>query len=196
MGVKIASKEELASQSGRPLPEDRYVGEVTKIEPVTSPNPFQKGPDGEPVERTQLKVTWALLSFEDGSELVNEDGDPVEERSVNRFIDPNRTGFMKNGKAAIARKFFAASLGVDVEDDMEIDSYDDLLGAKMGLQLGIQKTENGRFNRVEDIFPLKKKIRRRSDAEAKSDAESLLAKARETFSGDIASESSEDGEGF
>lgn len=120
----MPSAEELALRAGVPIPEDEYLAEVTEITiDKDNVSPFT----GE--KRDQLKVKFTLLSFSDGSELVDTTGAPLETYVLTAFIDPTRVGMKP--QPSRARKFFTAAMGVPLSSAIQLSGPEDLIGKRL-----------------------------------------------------------------
>lgn len=121
---KMPSAEELAERAGAPLPEDEYLAEVTEVTiDKDNVNPYTKE------VRDQLKVKFNVISFADGSELVDLEGNPLDSYTLTTFIDPSKVGMKP--QVSKARKFFTSAMGVPVGSAIEISGPDELIGKKL-----------------------------------------------------------------
>ena len=195
MGVYIPSEEEL--QAGGSdftlLPEDIYVVEVTpkKLKdvntPVTveQPNPYNKTeafPGGVP--RPVLQVAMKVISFANGDPLFDDNGDEVtDERYFFGFLDTTKVGLKPQPSGF--RKFLAAAFGKKVEESINIDSWEELVGKRM---LVTMKHNKGK-HKVVDYQPQRSR-RRAAEAPAEAATETtsndtaMADKAKEVFGED------------
>lgn len=162
------------------LASDEYKGRIEKWEEKDAlPGKFTKEGD---------KSVWFFikpLAFADDEEadLVDENGGPVHpDRTLVYFYDPQRTGIYQ-GRIARSRKFLAAALSVPVEESIEFDGYDDLVGKEIIVSV-IKK--DGK-NRIEDVRPVRNRKRGKTPAP--------VAAAKEVFKDEVATvEDTEDEE--
>jgi hypothetical protein len=113
------------------LPEDDYIVEIKEVQVQKNQvDLYRKDADGNNIVRDTLKVLLRPISFLDGGELVDEHGDPVgDDRLFFGFIDPTHVGLLP--VPARARKFFAAALGVAVDDEIDLEDFKDLEGKRL-----------------------------------------------------------------
>lgn len=195
-GVYIPSEEELQASGGdfALMPEDLYVVEVIRrtdknglVTPdtVEQPNPYNKTedfPGGVP--RPVLNVALKAISFANGDELVDENGD-VPQRDVLffSFLDTTKVGLKP--RPSNFRKFITAAFGQKPEASVNIDSWDELVGKRL---IVVIKHNNGK-HKVDDYQPIRAR-RRAAAAEPKAtnDAnsdEAVTDKAKELFGEDV-----------
>lgn len=176
------------------MPEDLYVVEVIRrtdknglVTPdtVEQPNPYNKTeefPGGVP--RPVLNVALKAISFANGDELVDENGD-VPQRDVLffSFLDTTKVGLKP--RPSNFRKFITAAFGQKPEASVNIDSWDELVGRRL---IVVIKHNNGK-HKVDDYQPIR--ARRRSAAStaepkaAESSDEAVTDKAKELFGEDV-----------
>lgn len=183
MGISIPSAEEYeASRSGSSefslMPEDDYIVEIKDIEiKANQVDIFNKNADGSQIVRDTLLVRLRPISFLNGDELVDQDGEEVgNDRLFFAFIDPTHVGLVP--VPAKARKFFAAALGLSVEDRIDIENYADLVGKRIVVTV-IHK--NGKHN-VTDF----RVVRQRAARSKKADADVATAAASKISDADAA----------
>lgn len=169
------SKDEFEARRGSDftlLPEDDYIVEVKEIE-VKHDVPNQFKPDEKPGDRWNVRLR--VISFSNGDDLVDVDGNPPDgERLFFAFLDPARRGLVP--RPSKTRKFLAAALGVNVEDRIELNSLEDLIGKRMNVTI-IHK--NG-WARPDDFRPIRKRLAaapKVTDETVKAEAEAKLAPA-------------------
>lgn len=197
MGIRLPSAEEYEQQSSGGgeftlLPADDYVVEVKEII-VQKDQVDIYSKENPPRVRDTLQVRCKVISFANGDPLVDENGDDVtDERLLFAFVDPTRTGLYP--QPALARKFFAACLGVAVDGVIEFDGWDDLLGKRLIAASIIKPNQKGvKKNKVVDFRPIRRRPARKAEAAADPKAEAvaklsdtdLVAKAKEIFEGDL-----------
>lgn len=191
-GVYIPSEDELAAGGGdwALMPEDLYVVEVIKRtdknglqtpDTVEQPNPYNKTedfPGGVP--RPVLNVVMKAISFANGDELVDENGDvPKDAPLFFAFLDTTKVGLKP--RPSNFRKFITAANGLKAEESVNIDSWDDLVGKRL---IVLIKHNNGK-HKVDDYQPIR--TRRRAAAKPVEETadtasdEQVVSKAKELF---------------
>lgn len=148
----MPSAEELALRAGAPLPEDEYLAEVTEVT-IDKDNisPYTKE------KRDQLKVKFNVISFADGSELVDISGNPLESYTLTTFIDPSKVGMKP--QISKARKFFTSALGVPVGAGINLSGPDDLIGKRLIIGTINKPSKDNpsvSYTRAQDFKPVKK----------------------------------------
>ena len=175
MGVSIPSEAEYAAGTAGGgtdfslFPADDYVVEVETINiQKDKVDIFDKPEPGQP-QRTYdgLEVRFRPISFANGDELQDENGDDIPANRNPLFFDwfdPERVGLKP--QPAKARKFFAAASGVELEDRIDIADFNDLIGKRMLVTVVTKTNAAGkRSNRITDY----RLIRQRRRAAAASD---------------------------
>lgn len=149
---KMPSAEELAERAGAPLPEDEYLAEVAEVTiDKDNTNPYT----GE--KRDQLKVKFNVISFADGTELVDNDGNALDSYALTAFIDPTKVGMKP--QVSKARKFFTSAMGVPVASSIEISGPEELVGKKLIIgTINKPAKDNPQvlYTRAQDFKPVKK----------------------------------------
>lgn len=196
-GIYIPSEKELESQGGdfALMPEDLYVLEVIErqnkdglVTPDTAmqPNPYNKTedfPGGVP--RPVLQVVFKAISFANGDELVDENGDtPTRDVLFFSFLDTTKVGLKP--RPSNFRKFITAAMGQKPEASVSVDTWRDLVGKRL---IGVIKHNNGK-HKVDDYQPIRARTRKAAapaaaEAPAANDAD-VEAKAKELFGDDAA----------
>ena len=199
MSVYIPSESELIASGGdfALMPEDLYIVEVIKRtdknglqtpDTVEQPNPYNKTedfPGGVP--RPVLNVVMKAISFANGDEAVDENGDvPKNAPLFFAFLDTTKVGLKP--RPSNFRKFITACSGLKAEESVSIDSWEDLVGKRL---IVLIKHNNGK-HKVDDYQPIRT---RRRAAAAKADEETtdeapasddaVAAKAKEVFGEDV-----------
>lgn len=188
MAFSFKSEEELESQRGdyTLLPEDRYITEVLGGEgdaPVVKQqaDPFNKTeefPNGK--MRPVLNLRVKPISFEDGSPLVDMNGDdPGDDRKFFLFLDLSKTGLKP--QPAKTRKAITSLYGKPVTAALEVDEWSDLIGKRMITAIRHKKGKHDAF----DFSPIRTRpAPRGKPAAAPTSDEDLAAKAKELFGDD------------
>lgn len=149
---RMPSAEELAERAGAPLPEDEYLAEVTEVtidKDNVSPYTGEK--------RDQLKVKFTVISFADGSELVDNEGNALESYTLTAFIDPSKVGMKP--QVSRARKFFTSVMGVPVGSAIDISGPEELIGKRLiigTINKPAKDNPNVKYTRAQDYKPVKK----------------------------------------
>jgi len=183
LGVSIPSEAEYAEQRTVSdfslFPADDYILEVTEVNiQYGKIDIFDKPKAGEP-QRTYdgLEVRFRPISFANGDEIVDEDGNDIPENRNPLFFDwfdPERVGLKP--QPAKARKFFAFATGVELEDRIDIEDFSELVGKRLiGVVIIKANAQGIRRNKVADYRPIRKR-RRAAGSEAADPAVSAAAK--------------------
>lgn len=182
MGVNIPSAADYEEQRGEGftlMPADDYIVEVKQI---TVQKDKQDIFDADR-RFDQLEVRLRLISFANGDELLDIEGDDVNgERLLFDWLDPTRVGLKP--QPARARKFFAYANGIDLEDSISIDDFQSLVGKRLIAVAIVKPNQAGvKKNKVIDYRP----IRTRRPRAVPSIAETPVAPEveAETFNDDL-----------
>lgn len=170
MSFRAGSAEELAASSNvTRLPDDEYLAEVVAMEflPKESQQPTQYGPPQD-----QYIAHLRMISFADGSDLENTDGETISDEYVLKtFINHNKMGMIP--QPSKARKFFAALLKQPIANSIEIADFPDGLVGKQ-LYVSTMNKPNSKgdiWTRAQDFRPIKiERARRGSSAEEATEA--------------------------
>lgn len=176
MGISIPSESEYAEnrQSDFSLfPADDYILEVSsvtiqkdKVDIFSKENRVYDG----------LEVRFRVISFANGDELVDEDGNDIHPQRVPLFFDwfdPERVGLKP--QPAKARKFFAYATGVELEDRIDIEDFQSLVGKRLIGVVIIKASAAGiKRNKISDYRPIRTR-RAKAVAPATQAPESKLA---------------------
>ena len=157
---RMPSAEELAERAGAPLPEDEYLAEVVE---VTIDKDNVSTYTGQ--KRDQLKVKFNILSFADGTELVDTDGNPLENYTLTTFIDPSKVGMKP--QVSKARKFFTSAMGVAVGSAIELSGPEELIGKRLiigTINKPAKENPNVLYTRAQDFKSIKKQRPERKPA--------------------------------
>lgn len=177
MGVSIPSAEEYEDQKGEGftlLPADDYIVEVKQVN-------IQKDKQdifNEDRRFDQLEVRFRVVSFANGDALLDEDGEDVnDERLFFDWLDPSRVGLLP--QPAKARKFFAYATGVGLEDRIDINDFQDLVGKRLLAVAIIKPNKKGeRKNKILDYRPIRVSRRKAAGAVASEAAPEQVAAAK------------------
>lgn len=162
MGISIPSEaeyQENRSSDFSLFPADDYILEVSSVTIQKDKiDIFDKPAAGRP-QRTYdgLEVRFRVISFANGDELVDEDGNDIHPQRVPLFFDwfdPERVGLKP--QPAKARKFFAFSTGVELEDRIDIDDFQSLVGKRLIGAVIIKANAQGiKRNKISDYRPIR-----------------------------------------
>lgn len=163
------------------LPEDEYLAKVTGIEVKTGqPNKFPSKNDPEPTH-DMLVVKLDVLSFASGEPLEDVEEEPVVgPLAIQAWLNPKKRGLLP--QPAKTRKFFAAVLGQNLGDPINIESLDELIGKTLIVSL----KPNGGYNNAQDFRPIKRSRSRGTTQKGPVDGEELMERAKEIFNEDAA----------
>jgi len=178
LGISVPSASEYAEQRSGDFslfPADDYILEVKsvtiqkdKVDIFSKENRVYDG----------LEVRFRPISFANGDELQDEDGNEIHPNREPLFFDwfdPERVGLKP--QPAKARKFFAFATGVELEDRIDIDDFQQLVGKRLIGSVIIKTAANGtRRNKVSDYRPIRTR-RTRAAATAPVAPEAKLAPA-------------------
>lgn len=194
----IPSADELAQNGGdfALMPEDLYVVEVIERETkdglvtpntVMQPNPYNKTeefPGGVP--REVLNVALKAISFANGDELVDDNGDaPQRDVLFFAFLDTTKVGLKP--RPSNFRKFITAANGLKPEESVNIDSWSELVGKRL---IVVIKHNNGK-HKVDDYQPMRARRKAKAAATAAEETpaaasdEAVNEKAKEVFGEDV-----------
>jgi hypothetical protein len=142
------------------------------------PNKFNPEGKGKSI---WFKLRPLFFEHDQDADLVDEDGNPLNpDKTLIFFYDPQRLGLVP--RIAKSRKFLAAALNVPIEEPIEFDSYDELVGKEMVASVIVKDGKN----RIDDVRPVKNR-KARAAAKAKTPVEA----AKEVF-GEDANEPEDD----
>lgn len=160
MGFRVPGENEYTGKGFGTLAEDWYVCQVTgfqKKEGAEVTN--QYNPNGE--LRIWFTLAPVAIDGDPEAELLGLDGEPVsEEKTLIFFFDPKRLGLKP--QVSKNRAFFAAAMGIPVEQPVEFDSLDALCNALVGkevvAEVGVKTKGNGeKINVIRSTRPLRKR---------------------------------------
>lgn len=173
------SEEELGKDRNYPvLAEDEYLATILGIEIKKDVlNRFAK--EGEPAVHDMLIVKMETNSFANGDDLVDEDGEELDQPvRFQAMLDPKKVGMVP--QPSKTRKFMAAALGQPVGQQIKIDSWDELIGKTLIASL---RPKDG-YNNPFDFRAVRKSRSRGTTNKGPVDGNDLVAKAREIFDED------------
>jgi hypothetical protein len=123
-----------------PLPEDRYLVEITEFEVSPEPDNFNAGK-----LRDVGHCKMAVISFHDGTPLMDMTDQELaadDDRLFFDWIEVTRTGFSK-GRPSKARQFIWSAFGVSTADPLEFDDWKELVGKRMIAQAVVKPDKDG-----------------------------------------------------
>lgn len=152
--MKIPSKDELQANKGTrlgftPLPHAEYLLEIESVEEKTS-----RAYGSNTEEEDVLFITFNVVSLRDGRPAKDEKGAPAEGRKTFLTVNPKRTGFMQGGSPSKLRSLVAYALNVNVNHEIELDSWQDLVGKEILAEIGqYQGLDNTTKNKIFRFIP-------------------------------------------
>ncbi len=176
---RIPGQEDYDNSSGGnfgTLESDEYRCRIVSWEEHENNSQFAKpGGTGKSI---WFKLEPVAYEHDPEAELVDKDsGEPIHpDKTLIFFYDPDRVGLVP--VIAKSRKFLAAALNVPVEEPIEFDTYDDLVGKEVVASV-IVKDGN---NRIDAVRPVKA---RKSRAAART--ADVTKTAKEVFGDDVVS---------
>ena len=183
LGYSAPSEEEMESQKPEYpiLAEDEYIAKVLSIEVKKDvQNKFPTKGDSDPTH-DMLVLKGEVISFADGEEVVDQDGDPLEpgERvTFQVWLNPKKRGLIP--QPAKTRKAFAAILGQNLSDPISIDNFEELYGRTFIVSL----KPSGPYNNAVDFRPHKRVRTRATTARGPVEGSDIMEKAKEIFDED------------
>lgn len=187
MGVSIPSESEYQENRVSDFslfPADDYILQVLSV--TERPNRVDIFDKNVPQRTyTDLEIRFTIVSFANGDEIVDEDGAEVHEARTPLFfdwIDPTRTGLKP--QPSKARKFFAYATGVALEDRIDIEDFQSLVGKRLiGVVIIKPNAKGERKNKVTDYRPIRARRGRAAAEVAAAPVVDLTEKAKEIFDG-------------
>jgi hypothetical protein len=154
----IPSEEEYEARGGGKftvLGEDWYVVRAKDIKIERKPNPYDRTeaePNGK--MRDTAAVKFDVISFEDGTGLIDNDGNETSDRLAFDFLEIEKMGLKP--KPSKARKYTAATLDLPLNQGLQFDSWEETLNKPILAHIVIKK--NGK-NGIDDYraIPLRKR---------------------------------------
>ena len=174
-GWNAPAEDELQSDFDM-LPEDEYIAKITGIEIKKDvQNKYPSKNDPNPTH-DMLVVKLDVLTFANGDDLVDTEDEPIDgPLSIQAWLNPKKVGMLP--QPAKTRKFFAAALGQNIGDRIDIDDFDSLVGT----QLIVSLKPEGSYNNAQDFRPIRKNRRSKK-------TEDVQEAAKEIFKDDIKSD--------
>lgn len=163
MGFRVPAEGEYSGAGFGLLAADRYRCTIESyVYKEGAENVSQYNPKGELTVWFTLRPT--AIDGDEDAELVDPDGEPVsEDKTILFFFDPKRLGL----KPVIAksREFFAAAMGIAVDQPVDFDSLDALCKALVGREVVcnvIINPKNGK-NAIKGTSAVVQRVRRRRE---------------------------------
>lgn len=143
------------------LPVDEYILEVENIEPVIK-KAYHSNEDEKVID-----ITFKIVSFRDGEDVVDVDGKSVDERR-RIFLSPAYDeekgiglGFMKDGTGSKLRQFIAYITEQDILQDL-VWEWHNLVGKRIAVEIIKYQKENGDTgNKISRFIAPKSALRRK-----------------------------------
>ena len=155
------------------LESDEYRCRILSWEEHPQPvNQYNKDPEAKSI---WFKLEPVAFAHDEDAELVDKDtGEPISpDKTLIFFYDPKRLGLVP--VIAKSRKFLAAALNVPVEEPIEFESYDDLVGKEVIASVIVKEGNN----RIDAVRPVKQR-----KAKAKVAEKAPVEAAKEVFAGE------------
>lgn len=159
--MKFPSKKQLDDEKptfALLTPEDYHLV-ITKVELATQNKYKAKAKeDGSMPQEEVVKIQFQVLSYKDGATAYDENGDDATDRIVFFTGRPDSMGYMTDGTPSKTRCLIAYATDQDIDEELEIPSWDSLLGKKIFAQI-IQKPNQAgeNKNRIVRLLPLHQK---------------------------------------
>jgi len=153
--MKWKSKEQLDAERPKypPLVAEDYRLTITSYEEKVQPK-YMKPNETEDV----VNFTLEVQSYRDGNSAYDTEGNEATNRKVFFTFRPDNMGFRQSGEPAISRAFIAYATGQDIDGDLEIESYEQLMGKEIFAQIIQKENKKGdKVNRIARFLPTKTK---------------------------------------
>ena len=129
--ITFKSKEQMDKEKKAftPLIPEDYELKVSKVEPSVQQK-YQATPDenGQIPTENILNIVFDIIGFKDGEPAIDAEGKPVVGRKLFFTGRPDSMGFLKDGTASKTRALVAYATDQEVNGDIHLDSWDELLG--------------------------------------------------------------------
>jgi len=149
--MKIQSKKELDEETSYTLlPHEDYKINIVEVKEDRQPK-YKAVPDENGVVEQEdiVNVSFEIISYKDGGEAKDEEDEPAKGRKVFFTGRPKSMGYMRDGTPAKTRCLVAYATEQDVDEEMVLDSWQDLVGKTIYAEI-IQKenTKGKTTNRI------------------------------------------------
>jgi len=137
------------------LPQDDYELVITDIQRITQ-NRYMAKPDkdGKIPQEDVINFTLEVVACKDGSEAKDEKGNDAGGRRVFFTGRPESMGFKSDGTPSKTRCLVAYALGQDVEGDIELEEWEQLLGNTIFAEIVVGTNQKGqKKNKITRILP-------------------------------------------
>lgn len=150
MAIVFSSKEDWEKEKALSefslLPQDDYKLEVAEI------NEEQQTKYMSTELEDVVKVKLKILSFKDGGQAVDENGDDATDRLAFFTITPKSAGWRMDGTPSKTRAFVTQAMGVDVNEEVKLDKWEDLLGKIVYAEIiQYERKNGGKGNKISRI---------------------------------------------
>ncbi|MCD5384861.1 MAG: hypothetical protein LRZ94_00915 [Candidatus Pacebacteria bacterium] len=164
--LKFPSKKTIDEQ--RPefalLPQDDYELKIIDVLPDQQ-NQYMAKPDPKTGKIPQVEVmnfTFEVVAFKDGSQAVDVDGKDATGRKVFFTGRQNKDGewtmgFQNDGTASKLRQLVCYATNQDIEEEVELEAWEQLLGKTIYAEIVKYTTQKGDVrNKIGRFLPAKK----------------------------------------
>jgi len=189
--VKSQAEQDASGGDFTLMPEDRYLVEIKEFKVENKPDTFNNG-----ALRDVGACKLTVISFEDGSEVVDVDDVPQQDRLLFDYPEISRLGFSQGGTMpSKGRQFLTAAFGLAPTEAIDFEDWQELVGKRLIAIVKIKTNQKGvKQNKVAGYEPIKTRRRGRpasgdaaadiaaaSTPRATMPGESLAAKAADIF---------------
>jgi len=189
--VKSQAEQDASGGDFTLMPEDRYLVEIKEFKVENKPDTFNNG-----ALRDVGACKLTVISFEDGSEVVDVDDVPQQDRLLFDYPEISRLGFSQGGTMpSKGRQFLTAAFGLPPTEAIDFEDWQELVGKRLIAIVKIKTNQKGvKQNKVAGYEPIKTRRRGRpasgdaaadiaaaSTPRATMPGESLAAKAADIF---------------
>jgi len=155
MQFKSKSVIESERKSFTPLVADDYELIVVKVEPGQQAK-FNATPDetGKIPMENIINIQLEVVAFKDGDPAVDMAGAPAHGRKLFFTCRPESMGFLKDGSPSKSRALVAYATGQSVEDDLNLGSWNDLIGKTVYAEVIAHTSQKGnKGNKIARFLP-------------------------------------------
>jgi len=143
--MKFASKEEMDKGEFALLVHDDYELVVEEITTDTQDKYMAKaGKDGKIPTEPIVNVVFGVVGCKDGSDPIDDEGNPAIGRKIFFTGRPDSMGWRKSGEPAITRCFLAYATEQDIDGELELDAWEDLVGKTLYAEIIQYTTQAGK----------------------------------------------------
>ena len=153
-----------------PLPSDDYELIITNLEPMTR-NRYMAKPnkDGKIPQEEIFRVTLEIVAFRDGGNAIDIRGNDATGRKIFFTLRPNSMGFQQDGTPSKSRTLVAYATNQNVEDEIELDDWQDLIGKTIFAEIIQYTNSKGKIGNKISRFLLPPKSKRQPIVDIKDE---------------------------